>query len=76
METRERTVIVRPEELREARRRALLTQGRLAEMAGVNVSTIERLESPTKSNGLFLGTAHALAEALGRPATELFDLEQ
>ena len=60
--------------LREARERALLTQGELATRSGVTVSTISRVESGAQAARI--STLRKLASALGVEAETLIDWER
>jgi transcriptional regulator with XRE-family HTH domain len=55
--------------LRAARRRAALSQRRLAELAGVSPNTVRLVESGRR--GSYPSTARKLAEALGVPPEKL-----
>jgi DNA-binding XRE family transcriptional regulator len=57
--------------VRELRRRAGLTQDRLAELAAVSVTTIQKIEQPTDAGNPRLTTLWALADALGVDPCEL-----
>jgi len=58
------TVAPLRENLREARRRAALTQGELADKAGVGITTIVRIETGEITEPR-VSTLRKLAEALG-----------
>jgi transcriptional regulator with XRE-family HTH domain len=71
-------LIVAPlrENLREARRRAALTQGELADKAGVGITTIVRIETGEITEPR-VSTLRKLAEALGvEPRDLLQDWER
>lgn len=57
--------------IREERERQHLSQQRLAEMAGLTIRTIADVESG-KSHPR-IGTANAIAVALGKPLADLFE---
>lgn len=60
--------------MREARERALLTQGQLAEKSGVTISTISRVENGLQAARIT--TIKRLADAMGVKAEELIDWER
>ena len=60
--------------LREARERALLTQGALSEKSGVTISTISRLENGLQAARI--STVARISAAVGVPAEELIDWER
>jgi transcriptional regulator with XRE-family HTH domain len=64
------TVAPLKERLREERRRAALTQGELAERAGVGINTIVRIETGEITEPR-VSTLRKLARALGLEAREL-----
>jgi transcriptional regulator with XRE-family HTH domain len=66
------TVAPLKEKLREERRRAALTQGELAERAGVGINTIVRIETGEISEPR-VSTLRKLANALGVEARDLLD---
>jgi transcriptional regulator with XRE-family HTH domain len=66
------TVAPLKEKLKEERRRAALTQGELAERAGVGINTIVRIETGEIS-GPRVSTLRKLANALGVEARDLLD---
>jgi transcriptional regulator with XRE-family HTH domain len=67
-------LIVAPlkEKLREARRRAALTQGELAEKAGVGINTIVRIETGEIEEPR-VSTLRKLARALGLEPRDLLE---
>jgi transcriptional regulator with XRE-family HTH domain len=64
------TVAPLKERLREERRRAALTQGELAERAGVGINTIVRIETGEITEPR-VSTLRKLARALGLEARDL-----
>jgi len=66
------TVAPLKEKLKEERRRAALTQGELAERAGVGINTIVRIETG-EINEPRVSTLRKLANALGVEARDLLD---
>jgi transcriptional regulator with XRE-family HTH domain len=66
------TVAPLKEKLREERRRAALTQGELAEKAGVGINTIVRIETGGITEPR-VSTLRKLAEALGVHPRELLE---
>ena len=66
------TVAPLKEKLKEERRRAALTQGELAERAGVGINTIVRIETGQISEPR-VSTLRKLANALGVEARDLLD---
>jgi transcriptional regulator with XRE-family HTH domain len=66
------TVAPLKEKLREERRRAALTQGELAERAGVGINTIVRIETGEISEPR-VSTLRKLANALRVEARDLLD---
>jgi transcriptional regulator with XRE-family HTH domain len=64
------TVAPLKERLREERRRAALTQGELAERAGVGINTIVRIETGEITDPR-VSTLRKLARALGLEARDL-----
>ena len=66
------TVAPLKEKLNEERRRAALTQGELAERAGVGINTIVRIETGEISEPR-VSTLRKLANALGVEARDLLD---
>ena len=66
------TVAPLKEKLKEERRRAALTQGELAERAGVGINTIVRIETGEISEPR-ISTLRKLANALGVEARDLLD---
>ncbi len=67
------TVATRGERLREARRRAMLSQEELAQEAGVGVATIIRIERDQLKRDPHFSTLRKLAKRLGIEATELLE---
>ena len=67
------TVATRGERLREARRRAMLSQEELAHEAGVGVATIIRIERDQLKRDPHFSTLRKLAKRLGIEATELLE---
>jgi transcriptional regulator with XRE-family HTH domain len=67
------TVATRGERLREARRRAMLSQEELAEKAGVGVATIIRIENDQVKREPHYGTLRKLARVLEIEPTELLE---
>ena len=66
------TVAPLKEKLREERRRAALTQGELAEKAGVGINTIVRIETGEITEPR-VSTLRKLARALGIKPRELLE---
>ncbi len=66
------TVAPLKEKLREARRRAALTQGELAEKAGVGINTIVRIETGEIEEPR-VSTLRKLSQALGTTPAELLE---
>ena len=66
------TVAPLKEKLREARRRAALTQGELAEKAGVGINTIVRIETGEIEEPR-VSTLRKLARALGTTPAQLLE---
>ena len=66
------TVAPLKEKLKEERRRAALTQGELAERAGVGINTIVRIETGEISEPR-VSTLSKLANAIGVEARDLLD---
>ena len=66
------TVAPLKEKLREERRRAALTQGELAEKAGVGINTIVRIETGEITEPR-VSTLRKLARALGIQPRELLE---
>jgi transcriptional regulator with XRE-family HTH domain len=66
------TVAALKEKLREERRRAALTQGELAERAGVGINTIVRIETGEIEEPR-VSTLRKLADALGIQPRELLE---
>ena len=66
------TVAPLKEKLKEERRRVALTQGELAERAGVGINTIVRIETGEISEPR-VSTLRKLANALGVEARDLLD---
>ncbi len=66
-------VATRGERLREARRRAMLSQAELAERSGVGVATIIRIENDQVKREPHFSTLRKLAGSLGIEATELLE---
>ena len=66
------TVAPLKEKLKEERRRAALTQGELAERAGVGINTIVRIETGEISEPR-VSTLRKLANALSVEARDLLD---
>jgi transcriptional regulator with XRE-family HTH domain len=69
------TVATRGERLREARRRAMLSQEELARKSGVGVATIIRIERDQVKREPHFGTLRKLGEALGIKPVELLEQE-
>ena len=67
------TVATRGERLREARRRAMLSQEELAEQTGVGVATIIRIETDQLRTAPHYGTLRKLARVLEIEAAELLE---
>ncbi len=67
------TVATRGERLREARRRAMLSQEELAQESGVGVATIIRIERDQLKRDPHFSTLRKLAKRLGIEATELLE---
>lgn len=67
------TVATRGERLREARRRAMLSQEELAERSGVGVATIIRIERDQLRTEPHFTTLRKLAEHLDIDAAELLE---
>ena len=67
------TVASRGERLREARRRAMLSQEELAQESGVGVATIIRIERDQLKRDPHFSTLRKLAKRLGIEATELLE---
>ncbi len=66
------TVAPLKEKLREKRRRAALTQGELAEKAGIGINTIVRIETGEITEPR-VSTLRKLADALGIEPRDLLD---
>ena len=66
-------VATRGERLREARRRAMLSQEELAQESGVGVATIIRIERDQLKRDPHFSTLRKLAKRLGIEATELLE---
>ena len=66
------TVAPLKEKLREARRRAALTQGELAEKAGVGINTIVRIETGEIEEPR-VSTLRKLSRALGTTPAQLLE---
>jgi transcriptional regulator with XRE-family HTH domain len=66
------TVAPLKEKLREERRRAALTQGELAEKAGIGINTIVRIETGEITEPR-VSTLRKLADALGIEPRDLLD---
>jgi transcriptional regulator with XRE-family HTH domain len=78
MRTKERTarmltVATTGEKVREARRRAMLTQGELAEKSGVGITSIVRIERDQLDTSPRVSTLRKLAAALDVDPRELLD---
>jgi transcriptional regulator with XRE-family HTH domain len=67
------TVATRGERLREARRRAMLSQEELAAESGVGVATIIRIENDQIKREPHYGTLRKLARVLQIEPTELLE---
>ncbi|MDP8951765.1 MAG: helix-turn-helix domain-containing protein [Actinomycetota bacterium] len=67
------TVATRGERLREARRRAMLSQEELAQESGVGVATIIRIERDQLKRDPHFSTLRKLAKRLDIEATELLE---
>ncbi len=67
------TVATRGERLREARRRAMLSQEELARESGVGVATIIRIERDQLKREPHFSTLRKLAQTLDIDATELLE---
>ena len=67
------TVATRGERLREARRRAMLSQEELAERSGVGVATIIRIENDQLRTEPHFATLRRLAEHLDINAADLLE---
>ena len=67
------TVPTRGEKLREARRKAMLSQEELAEQAGVGVATIIRIERNQVRREPHFSTLRKLARALDVEAAQLLE---
>jgi transcriptional regulator with XRE-family HTH domain len=67
------TVATRGERLREARRRAMLSQEELADQSGVGVATVIRIENDQVKREPHFATLRKLAAALGIEPTELLE---
>ena len=67
------TVATRGERLREARRRAMLSQEELAKESGVGVATIIRIERDQLKGDPHFSTLRKLAKRLGIEAAELLE---
>jgi transcriptional regulator with XRE-family HTH domain len=65
--------MTRGERLREARRRAMLSQEELAEESGVGVATIIRIENNQLRTAPHYGTLRKLARLLDIEPTELLE---
>jgi transcriptional regulator with XRE-family HTH domain len=61
------------EKVREARRRAMLTQGELAEKSGVGITSIVRIERDQLDTSPRVSTLRKLAAALDVDPRELLD---
>jgi len=69
------TVATTGEKVREARRRAMLTQGELAEKSGVGITSIVRIERDQLETAPRVSTLRKLAVALEVDPRELLDDE-
>jgi transcriptional regulator with XRE-family HTH domain len=67
------TVATTGEKVREARRRAMLTQGELAEKSGVGITSIVRIERDQLDTSPRVLTLRKLAAALDVDPRELLD---
>ncbi len=67
------TVATRGERLREARRRAMLSQEELARESGVGVATIIRIERDQLKREPHFSTLRKLAQTLGIEAADLLE---
>ena len=67
------TVATTGEKVREARRRAMLTQGELAEKSGVGITSIVRIERDQLETAPLISTLRKLARGLGVDPRELLD---
>jgi len=67
------TVATTGEKVREARRRAMLTQGELAEKSGVGITSIVRIERDQLATAPRVSTLRKLAKGLGVDPRELLD---
>jgi transcriptional regulator with XRE-family HTH domain len=67
------TVATTGEKVREARRRAMLTQGELAEKSGVGITSIVRIERAQLDTSPRVSTLRKLAAALDVDPRELLD---
>ena len=67
------TVATTGEKVREARRRAMLTQGELADKSGVGITSIVRIERDQLENAPRVSSLRKLAKGLGVDPRELLD---